>query len=395
MGLRFRRSFKVFPGVRLHLSKSGFSTSFGVRGASINVGSRGVRGTVGIPGTGLSYSAKLHSSGSQQAPVNTAQWWVPTHAPGYVPVQPSAQPSPITNAPCDGLHQISSAPVEWLTSEGLEDLKSMLIDARQQRADIQNDVVESRKALKKFERELRVKNSFLRFLFTKRVAELTREIPEIRRHIGELNSWSELTHVDIVFETGDQALTAYGALVRAFEACRQCQVVWDVTADRATNRNRERTTATRTVDRTQVRFEFDDNTLIRFQGRAMKLTNANGDNLLLYPGLILIPRADGQFALLDYRDIVLSSEQVSFIESEIVPADSKIIGHAWAKANKDGSPDRRFANNYQLPICEYGRICFTSKTGLNEEFQFSNSTAAASFAQAFSAFVRELAMRAT
>jgi hypothetical protein len=62
MGFRFSKSFKIAPGVKLNLSKSGLSTSIGRRGASVNIGKRGVRSTVGIPGTGLSYSSSSSSS---------------------------------------------------------------------------------------------------------------------------------------------------------------------------------------------------------------------------------------------------------------------------------------------------------------------------------------------
>lgn len=65
MGFRFRRSIKLFPGVRLNLSKSGVSTSVGVPGATVNVGRRGVRRTVGLPGTGISYSSTAGTAGTQ------------------------------------------------------------------------------------------------------------------------------------------------------------------------------------------------------------------------------------------------------------------------------------------------------------------------------------------
>ena len=54
MSLRFRRSIRILPGIRVNLSKSGASLSVGGPGASINVGNRGVTRTVGIPGTGIS-----------------------------------------------------------------------------------------------------------------------------------------------------------------------------------------------------------------------------------------------------------------------------------------------------------------------------------------------------
>src|ERR1035437_4581692 len=51
----FHRTFKIFPGLRLNLSKSGLGISAGVRGLRLGVDSKG-RSYVnaGIPGTGLS-----------------------------------------------------------------------------------------------------------------------------------------------------------------------------------------------------------------------------------------------------------------------------------------------------------------------------------------------------
>ena len=59
MGFRFRKSFRVMPGVRLNVSKGGFSTSIGGKGLTANLSKRGVRATAGLPGTGLSYSKLL------------------------------------------------------------------------------------------------------------------------------------------------------------------------------------------------------------------------------------------------------------------------------------------------------------------------------------------------
>lgn len=64
MGLRFRRSVKIMPGVRVNLGKKGASVSVGRRGANMTMGKNGVRTTVGLPGTGLSYT-KLHRGNAQ------------------------------------------------------------------------------------------------------------------------------------------------------------------------------------------------------------------------------------------------------------------------------------------------------------------------------------------
>ncbi|AQQ52348.1 DUF4236 domain-containing protein [Planococcus lenghuensis] len=56
MGLGFRKSFKIAPGVRVNVSKRGVGASVGVKGLRYSVNSRGQRRTTAsIPGTGISY----------------------------------------------------------------------------------------------------------------------------------------------------------------------------------------------------------------------------------------------------------------------------------------------------------------------------------------------------
>ena len=56
MGLRFRRSISVAPGVKLNVNKKSVGASVGTRGARLTGNSKGQRTTsVGLPGTGLSY----------------------------------------------------------------------------------------------------------------------------------------------------------------------------------------------------------------------------------------------------------------------------------------------------------------------------------------------------
>lgn len=57
MAFRFRKSFKVAPGLRLNVSRSGPSVSVGGRGLTANFSSRGTRTTLSIPGSGLSFAS--------------------------------------------------------------------------------------------------------------------------------------------------------------------------------------------------------------------------------------------------------------------------------------------------------------------------------------------------
>jgi hypothetical protein len=56
MALRFRKRIKILPGFWFNISKSGISTSIGGKGLTVNIKNGKTRTTVGIPGSGLSYS---------------------------------------------------------------------------------------------------------------------------------------------------------------------------------------------------------------------------------------------------------------------------------------------------------------------------------------------------
>ena len=56
MGLRFRKTITILPGVKLNLGKTGASISVGVKGLHANIHTSGkVTGTASLPGTGISY----------------------------------------------------------------------------------------------------------------------------------------------------------------------------------------------------------------------------------------------------------------------------------------------------------------------------------------------------
>lgn len=74
MGLRFRKSIKIAPGLKINLNKDSVSATVGKRGAHYTINSKGKRtASVGIPGTGLSYtSTSGGASGKSKSSHNSA-----------------------------------------------------------------------------------------------------------------------------------------------------------------------------------------------------------------------------------------------------------------------------------------------------------------------------------
>lgn len=93
MGLRFRRSFKAAPGVRINLGKKGVSASFGVRGAHYTVHSSGRKtASVGLPGTGLSYMTSWSDKKKRKTAASSASR--PSASPAAAQTQYKARPAP-------------------------------------------------------------------------------------------------------------------------------------------------------------------------------------------------------------------------------------------------------------------------------------------------------------
>ena len=97
MGLRFRKTISILPGVRLNLAKSSVGVSLGVPGMRASVNSKGrLTTTLGLPGTGISYVKtkslkKLVNKDGETK--KTARKSAPAQEPvPEVPVQEAAAP---------------------------------------------------------------------------------------------------------------------------------------------------------------------------------------------------------------------------------------------------------------------------------------------------------------
>lgn len=76
MGFRFRKSIKILPGVKININKKSSSITFGTKGVHYTVNSKGKRtATVGVPGTGLSYTTST-SKNTKKSPLASTQSYV-------------------------------------------------------------------------------------------------------------------------------------------------------------------------------------------------------------------------------------------------------------------------------------------------------------------------------
>lgn len=106
--------------------------------------------------------------------------------------------------------------------------------------------------------------------------------------------------------------------------------------------------------------------------------------LYFFPERLVLKRGN-TFAAVFYKNLEVQSTTTRFIEDGPVPSDATVVDHTWKYVNKSGGPDRRFNNNYQIPICNYSEYSFQSDAGIYETISTSRVGSMDAFAEFISA----------
>ncbi len=276
-----------------------------------------------------------------------------------------------------------------LTTPGLAEFKRLVEQARREHGEITRELVgahtQEQRSVGKY---TRWNNGWvLRRIFQTRFQQLAATAEEAVARREELQEQEGLARLNTQIEMPKIVSQAFHRMCDEFSLLAKSARIWDTVGQRRTNRIAERTTATRTIAREPVSFRVGKCDVIESEWNVPHLANANGGDIFFYPAFVLYFISPEAFALLEYKEVDLTYSPTGFIETGTVPPDSKVVGQTWVKTNKDGSPDRRFKGNYQIPVVQYGEFVFKSTTGMNEEYMVSNAGQAEAFNKSWKHFV--------
>ncbi len=363
MSWRFRKSFTVLPGLRLNLSKSGLSASIGSAPFTLNVSSEGLTGTASLPGLGLSHRERLpFEHDVEKHSILNDGHHTPT-APLQTPLEPNAL-----------VQHVHSASTERMTSVRLAEVKTLIQTAYRQHAEVEQELDTARNAKVDAQAMFDSWNGgfLLKRIRPKRFVAIKEQADIEAARVDELEQQLQLSKISTHIDIEPQQAELFYQMRDAFAGLTECSAIWDVKTKQATDRFHERTTADERISRERVRFNLGGCDLIAWTQQVPYFANAKGGDLYLYPGFILFRAAKQAFSLIDYHDVSITPGIMQFQEDGKVPSDARVVGQTWFKANKDGSRDKRFHGNYQIPIARFGALCLKSGNGLWEEFHLSN-----------------------
>ncbi len=368
MSLRYRRSVKLGKGLKLNLTKTGVGLTVGGKGAHYSVHSSGRRTTsVGIPGTGLYYQNR--TGGSSRKSVDTP------HNVGQP--QPGAVPMQATSGHAIG----SSGSALAATSDNYSKFREQI-----------NTLFEQRHALEAELKEAKSKHAGLVFAAT--VKFMSKKAKERRDQqtavVSDLEQQLTDKVLHVAISKSPLVTETWPACVDTFQKLMASQRIWDVTYTQAIDRVQARSYASNLINRTLIKRAAAPLDFIACDVECLALPNENGPDIYIYPTFLLVFKSYQEFGIYDLKTIKNNLRLTQYVERDGVPSDTEVISQTWFKTNKDGSRDKRFSGNHQIPVVKYGDWTIEGDNGLQESYMFSDFQAFTEFTKAFVAHAQVL-----
>ena len=326
MGFRYRKSINLGGGFRINLSKTGIGYSWGFPGYRRTRTANGkTRRTYSLPGTGLSYvdeSGRSSRKGSK-----------------------STDASSSANNP---LHNIESADIEQFKSAEADNITT---------------------SIEKTLNWNRWSNILLGCALLAVVQPFFIFLPIIGLFLKIMARRTGVVELD--YSLDDEKADEYKKRISAWRVLAECEKEWQVVQEASISKTKVNAGAGRNVKRVGCKIENGTPFYLRTNVEAIQIKLQN-EALIFLPDKVLIVR-NNKVGTIEYNEVSIRTSQIRFIETGPVPKDAKVVGSTWQYVNNNGTPDRRYRNNRQLPKCLYGVVLMTSPSGLNVEMHLSNA----------------------
>ena len=160
---------------------------------------------------------------------------------------------------------------------------------------------------------------------------------------------------------------------RTFNEMFECHTAWYLTSKEKVDVVKYQAGASWLVKRTRLRVRYKTPPMLKTNILVPCLTSRKCKFYFL-PDRVLVQK-HAAVSVVRYANIQITQRNTKFIEDLAIPSDSKNAGRTWRFVNFDGTPDKRFKYNHELPILLYSELHIKNKSGLNEVILFSRPNA--------------------
>lgn len=319
MGWNYRKSINLGGGFRVNISKSGIGYSWGVPGYRVTRTARGnIRRTASIPRTGISYTQETSRSSnrSQRNPINEE-------------IIETQSRNIISNAHLDDICKALNKTLfynyisTWIIIVGI------------------------------------IFGFVNPFIFIVGAIGIILKAYVIK--YGAIN-------IDYKVEPEEEK--KYRGRLKFWDTIFQAEHTWQTLSEQGNNNKKNNFGVAKSIKRKIV----EKSGSYRFIKSNMEYITIrlNKEFLVVLPDKLFV-KQKRKFRAVDYNELIIDSHYMSFVESQKVPSDAQVIKMVWEHSNRDGSRDKRFSNNRQLPLCKYIEVKIESASGLLIKLLISNT----------------------
>ena len=334
MGIRYRKSINLGKGFRVNMSKTGPGFSWGGKGYRITRTANGnIRGTAYIPGTGISYQKDF---GNPHKKINTA----------------SKEKSSSKNT-----KSRSSEPTSVNMRRFENDLSAINPGSMA-------DVIE-------ISQKNRSKKILAILLMVVGIGlAIVNPLFLILAIVGLILLFYNKSNdkIAIDYDMTEDAKKELDASNDFLAGIMESDQVWLV---RSVEELPETSEADMKISqRISMKFSKDNDEI---ETNAETFTLSNDQTKLIFLPDALFIKEGSKMSALSFNDMEISLHKLTFLEEDRPPADATLLGKTYEHTNKDGSPDKRFKENRELNIVEYGVLSLYKEPGLNSFIIFSDT----------------------
>ena len=354
MGFRFRKSISLGGGFKINLSKSGIGYSWGTKGYRISKTARGTtRKTYSIPGTGISY---VNETGGRNRNYNRNRSQQRNQAQNRTKLPSQRQTLQMTYEQAIE-RAIESADI----SQFKEAEEGTISDA--------------------LERTIRL-NWIGTILLWGLLLVPASPVLVLIPIVGAVLKIAAHTagRVTLEYSFDPEKEDEHTRRIDAWQLLAEGKKEWQVLSEQFNSNRKVSAGAGRTIKRVVCKIQKGHPYFIKTNVDTIQVALHNKEQLIILPDKVFFVRKR-KVGMIDYADFRISVSSVRFVERDPVPKDAQVVGQTWQFVNKNGTPDQRYKNNKQIPVCLYGQVFLRSSSGLNVELQISNVQNARDFSE--------------
>lgn len=414
MAWSYRKRVRIAPGVHLNLSRRGVSTTIGVRGASVNFGKKGTYVNTGIPGTGFYNRQKI--SGDRGRPHASVKRNIHTSPSGggqllgygcagilallflfmgliwlieekqiftgiiflsfalYVVVGAILINTSISAKP-------KAPSINWV-----DQAKRMLPRTSGTARSILQNFIQCYELAQQIDEESAIVQGLEKKLSKKPNEQLERLLKDCRGVLTKRMRQLEATQINVDSQLSEEEKAAYSRLCERFEALLSTDKIWLITDEVLTTQRKAFSNIS--IKRCEASIYVG---VFNFLKSAFDIPvlDSGDARYYIYPKFIIKATDVCHFYVYPNDLGGLTTATVNYQESEARPVDAEFLKYTWQYVNKNGEPDKRYANNSRYPVFKY--CCLFVNTGnTTAKFMFSNYTTASEFATAYTVYANLL-----